>query len=230
MFEAKVVVFDCETTGLPVGTDFSHVQVTLACALRLCVSPLSNGEGLLMLLQQQGRNPSLLENVDKYWCDDDDAFEPLLSSFDDADLIVAYNGRSFDIPALTCHYQDSEAGRRRRALHLRKLFDPYLTIYDHLRRRVSLGCLSQKNARSLSVEVPKSTSGAVAVEMWRQGRRNELLEYCRRDVLILTDLILEERGLYLNDVAPLKQLPVEVSSLRYELGKRLLSHVRYKRR
>ena len=173
----------------------------------------------------------ILECVDGFWCDGENGIEAMLKLFDEADLIVAYNGNAFDMPALQCHYEASESGRRRQALHLRKLFDPFVSICKFLGHRISLSTLSKHNKSCLSIESPKDVSGAIAVRMWHEGKRMELLEYCRRDVIILADLILKEDGLCIDSTIPQKRIPVEDTNVRHQLALRLVASMRssYKR-
>ncbi len=170
-----VTFFDVETDGLPLRSrhpcpsDFALVQVTIACADE---HELDEEEGVL---RRQHRIAC--------WRDDDDVFEPVLSAFDRADCIVAYNGAAFDMPALFKYYSRSANGLRRFYSHASKLFDPFSRVRDVTGLFCSLDSLLSTNGLSA-----KQGSGRDAIRFWEQNRRDELKAYCQADVHLLARL------------------------------------------
>ena len=66
----------------------------------------------------------------------------MLKWFDDARMIVAYNGREFDMRVLRRHYDGDEDRWRR---HMGKLHDPMTTVTRAAGRRVKLDALLRMN-------------------------------------------------------------------------------------
>ena len=106
----------------------------------------------------------------------------LLNWFDDARLIVAYNGRDFDMRVLHGMY-DAEEGTRRQA-HLAKLVDPAEIVRRATGRRAKLSTLLRLNTRGT-----KEGSGCDAPRWWQEGRLAQLQRYCAQDVRVLADLV-----------------------------------------
>ena len=170
------VVFDCESDGLPprvqdehgrVESDFSNVHCTVACALVLDSEKLPDLEHGRKLTCWRDVAPS--RGVDP--------FARLLAEFDDADVIVAFNGFDFDFPLLKCHYKCGRGGEPRYHRHLAKCHDLFTRVRGATERWFKLDTLLALNG------IPgKSSSGAMAVQMWYDGRREQLEQYCATDV------------------------------------------------
>ena len=156
------------------------MQISVACAL--------------VLDSELCKDPSLADTALQssialhYWQDDKDpAFEPLLSLFDGAEAISAYNGFEFDMPLLRKYYGSSQNAHKRYISHLQKFHDPFLRIRFVANYWPKLDHLLLENGLET-----KSASGVEAVEMWAQGKREELLEYCKEDVRLLAKLCLKD--------------------------------------
>ena len=105
----------------------------------------------------------------------------LLEWFDRAELIVAYNGRAFDMRVLRALYGGDEA---RRDAHLAKLHDPMDVVRQAAGRRMKLSTLLSKNTRTR-----KGGTGCDAPRWWEEGRLRRLEEYCAQDVSALVELV-----------------------------------------
>lgn len=112
-------------------------------------------------------------------------FDGLLTLFDNAEVIVAYNGLNFDFPVLRKYYGNGKTARRRYLDHRLKVLDPMLKIANCADVRYpKLDALLQSNGLSA-----KTGDGLEAIKMWEQGRRQELQEYCAHDVKQLAQLV-----------------------------------------
>lgn len=182
-----VVAFDCESDGLPEGgstgrggpttpSQFSWVQCTCACAVSFQLDKHGN---------------ALLEDAQRwtFWRDRIPArgmgpFEPLLRLFDSAELIVAFNGLDFDFPLLHKYYGKTQGSRY--LCHRIKCLDPFHRIRAHMGQWVKLETLLRHNGLPC-----KTASGASAVQMWNENRREELAAYCMSDVERTIDVVLK---------------------------------------
>lgn len=88
-----------------------------------------------------------------------------------ARLVVGYNTIKFDYAVLRA-YTDRRFNRV-----------PTLDIFDHIYRRTNYRSRLDTVAHE-TLGVGKSGSGLDAVEMWRDGRVDELVEYCKQDVKV----------------------------------------------
>lgn len=206
--ERTVVVFDCESDGLPLRrsdisdtdalgpSDFRHVQCTCACAVVLRTE-WDCGE---------------LHIVDKRVCWRDDAadpFEPLFDLFDRATVIVGFNALGFDFPLLYKHY--GIANRRRYLTHRMKTHD----IFERLRAATglwfSLECLLRHNG------IPGKTGrGDNAIKLWQANDRAVLSEYCLADVHKTAQLALLPRMVLGAPLVP-NSVPMEVPKSVYAI-------------
>ncbi|MCH2171230.1 DEAD/DEAH box helicase [Myxococcota bacterium] len=93
-----------------------------------------------------------------------------------ADLVVGFNIRSFDYKVLR--------GYTQRNLSELPTFDMLEEIHQRLGFRLALGHLAEE-----TLGVPKSADGLQSLEWWKQGRIDEIVEYCQRDVELMRDLL-----------------------------------------
>ena len=109
----------------------------------------------------------------------------LLEWFDGAAMIVAYNGRDFDMRVLSgCYRADEEA---RRQAHMAKLVDPAEAIRRATGRRAKLSTVLRMNTRA-----EKGGDGCDAPRFWKEGKYVQLQRYCAQDVRVLADLVIRE--------------------------------------
>lgn len=184
------VVFDCESDGKPTSgphrgeKDFRYVQCTVACALVL------DSDGIAL----PDARDDIIDAGRKITCWRDEVafkganpFEPLLKAFDEAEIIVGFNTLAFDFPLLHKHYGGA-FGKTRYQMHRYKALD----VFDRLRAVTgawhSLDSLLTHNGLST-----KTGSGAFAVTLWEQQRREELQAYCECDVKLTAQLALLPR-------------------------------------
>jgi DEAD/DEAH box helicase domain-containing protein len=101
--------------------------------------------------------------------------EALLVRLRAAELVVGFNVRRFDYLVLR-GYTDED-------LESIPTFDVLEALHARLGFRVSLGHLASE-----TLGESKSADGLQALAWWREGRRDAVEEYCRRDVALLRDL------------------------------------------
>ena len=109
-----------------------------------------------------------------------DGIGELLTRFDRASMIVAYNGREFDMRVLARAYGNDKA---RRAAHMKKLHDPMVETQREAGRRVRLSTLLKLNGAG-----GKAGAGCDAPYLWQSGRHEQLERYCQRDAEALAEL------------------------------------------
>ena len=99
----------------------------------------------------------------------------LLERLAGADLVIGFNVRRFDYQVLRGYTDDD--------LSSLPTFDLLDEIHARLGFRVSLAHLGEE-----TLGESKSADGLQALEWWKEGRIDEIEEYCRRDVALLRDL------------------------------------------
>lgn len=184
-----VVVWDCETdssfrslSGMSRDQQMRVMQVTVVCAL------VFDSEDCLLDDNWETAYAAASEHT--FWRDvasenGQGPFNVLLDLFDAADLIVAYNGLSFDLPVLKKHYGTGKAATRRYLDHRLKMHDPMARV------AAATDMPFFKLSRLLEAnQLPSKTGdGLEAIRLWQDGQRNKLREYCKNDVSALAQLV-----------------------------------------
>jgi len=126
--------------------------------------------------------------------------EQLIQCLKRFDLVVGFNNRRFDNLVLSA-YTDAD-------LKLLPTLDILQAVRDRLGYRLSLDHLA---SQTLGVE--KSGDGLKALEWFRRGEMEQLIDYCRQDVRITRDLYLYGRRhgylLFRNKAGALVRCPVD---------------------
>ncbi len=171
---ATLVVFDCETqdmiANMP-GVDRSD-QVSALEVSCLSYQILKSDE----LAASSERAAAEAERADVFtlWRDEDETsegpFERMLKAFDDAEVIVSYNGCGFDHLLLWKYYLGNKL---RYQQHMVKTHDVFARLREATGFWYKLDHLLKEN------EVPaKTANGLQAIAWWREGERALLQEYC----------------------------------------------------
>lgn len=108
---------------------------------------------------------------------DEENIEALLAHLDKADLIVGFNIKRFDyrvLSAYTC-----------KVLRQLPTFDILEDIYERLGFRLGLDHLAME-----TLNRGKTADGLQAVQWFKEGKLEKLIEYCRNDVTVTRDLFL----------------------------------------
>lgn len=182
-----VVVWDCETdssfrslAGMSRDQQLSMMQVTVVCAL------VFDSDDCLVPENWEVAHAAATECVfwrDGVTSDGRGPFAELLDIFDAAEVIVAYNGLSFDLPVLKKHYGYHKNVRYME--HRMKMLDPMVRI------AAATDLPFFKLSRLLEANhLPSKTGdGLEAIKLWEQGKRSKLHEYCKNDVAALAQLV-----------------------------------------
>lgn len=104
-----------------------------------------------------------------------DPFEEFFALLDSAERLCAFNGARFDIPFLQARYGLSDA---RVGGWMLKLYDLYEACRLGFDAGFSLNSLLSANGMD-----SKTGTGADAIVLAREGRWEELGEYCRQDTI-----------------------------------------------
>ncbi|MBI5557339.1 MAG: DEAD/DEAH box helicase [Deltaproteobacteria bacterium] len=116
------------------------------------------------------------------------------------DLVVGFNNRRFDNRVLSA-YTDFDLGSL-------PTLDILEEVTNRLGYRLSLERLAEK-----TLGIKKSGSGLLALQWYKEGQFDKIIEYCRRDVEITRDLFLfgAEKGylLFQNKAGQTVRCPVE---------------------
>ncbi len=109
----------------------------------------------------------------RYWEDDvNELIDKILS----ADLVVGFNHIRFDYTVLSGY---SDTNLKRKA----KSFDILSDIHSRLNFRLSLGHLAQA-----TLDKPKSADGLQSLKWWKEGKYEQVADYCQVDVEITKEL------------------------------------------
>ena len=186
---SSVVFFDCESdcsfqdVGPPRSAAFGRMQATVVCALvvesKHCESPNDGHDALVDATSHT------------FWRDqnnpDHGPYEPLLTLFDKAECIVAYNGLDFDFPLLRKHYGLGKMCQRRYIEHRSKCHDPFAKLRAATDVWFRLDQLLKVN--NLPV---KTGTGLEAIKLWHEDKRVELEAYCQQDVASMVRMTMLE--------------------------------------
>lgn len=107
------------------------------------------------------------------WAEERDAF---LKALDDAEILCAFNGIRFDIPFISVHFKVPQQRVGRWVLKTVDLFYRWKML-----RNVTFSLDNLLIANNLPV---KTSKGCFAIEMAREGRWEELEDYCMNDTIL----------------------------------------------
>jgi DEAD/DEAH box helicase domain-containing protein len=114
-------------------------------------------------------------DTDEFLVVDEDTIDQLIELLLEADLVIGYNIKGFDYEVLRGYTEED----------LRSL--PTLDLMEHLEERLGF------RPKLESVVMPtlgtgKLADGLTALEWWRDGEIDKIVEYCREDVRVTRDL------------------------------------------
>lgn len=121
--------------------------------------------------------------------------------FESADIIVGYNSDHFDIPILGKYYAGD--------LTKIKSVDLLKEVKNVLGRRLKLDNLAEA-----TLGAGKTGHGLEAVEWWKQGLKQKVLDYCLADVRITNELYeyaKKKGGLKYRDYDGLREIKLDTS-------------------
>lgn len=124
----------------------------------------------------------------KVWYEKDT--KDMIRYMGDFDLVVSFNGNNFDSKVLS-HYGDV-------SLLNQKSFDVAEYLSGKLKHRIRL-----ESVAMATLGAGKSADGLLALQWWKEGRVDEIIEYCKMDVKVLMDVVIygKENGFVMyNDI------------------------------
>lgn len=113
--------------------------------------------------------------TDTYEVYTEDNIYELLSYFKEADLVVGFNIKGFDYPVLEGYFGES--------LDDISTLDMLEEVHRSIGRRIKLDYLAEATLGN-----KKTANGLVAIKFWKDGRIEELTEYCKHDVKLTKEL------------------------------------------
>jgi DEAD/DEAH box helicase domain-containing protein len=122
---------------------------------------------------------------------------------ENAELIIGYNIKKFDLPVLVPYYPGD-------------IFSfPILDLYEVVKNDLGISLTLDSLAKA-TLGVSKHGTGLKAVQLYKDGKLEELKKYCLHDVKITKDLLeyaLKHESLkYFDFGQVLKTFPVKISS------------------
>ena len=119
---------------------------------------------------------------DKYFSFTEYELEAAAVLFRDAGTIIGFSINNYDVPILHLHFQRL-AEDLRVNLWEKQRFDIAEKIEDIAKQRISLSRLAFSN-----LGVKKERHGSEAIALYRDGKMDELREYCMNDVKLTKDI------------------------------------------
>ncbi len=116
--------------------------------------------------------------------------------FEQADMLITFNGDHFDIPLLNKYYAGD--------LHKIKSLDLMVEVKASLGRRIKLDTLAEA-----TLGRNKSGHGLEAITWWKNGEIDKIIKYCIEDVRItkeLYDYALKNKHLKYTDGGVIKDI------------------------
>jgi len=122
-------------------------------------------------------------NQDKYFCFEDKELQKFGELLKQAELLIGFSSKSFDIPVLKKYYNFNIAAIPH--------FDILEEIEKILGRRIGLGLLAEAN-----IGLSKTSNGLEAITMYQKGEIEKLKNYCLQDVRITKEIFdfIREKG------------------------------------
>lgn len=114
-------------------------------------------------------------DTDQFLVFTEDQVPELIELLSSADLVVGYNIKGFDYEVLR--------GYTERDLQQLPTFDIMYDLEDRLGFRPKLESVAEP-----SLGAGKTADGLQALEWWRNGEIDKIIEYCREDVRVTRDL------------------------------------------
>lgn len=119
---------------------------------------------------------------DKYYCLEEKEMREIADLFRGARQIVGFSSNNYDIPVLNLYFQRM-LGEESFNLWDKERFDIAEKIENHSGRRISLSRLAEANLGE-----KKERHGSEAISLFKDGRIEELKNYCLKDVRLTKEL------------------------------------------
>ncbi len=163
------------------------------------------------IFEDVGKNdPTLLDisivgtydsETDSYDSYSQEEFPRLWSLIEKADVLIGFNSDHFDLPLLNKYYPGD--------LFKIKSIDMMAAVKTALGRRLSLG-----NIAGATLGEKKSADGLQAYQWWKEGKVQEIRDYCIQDVKVtknLYDHIVKNKKIKYRDGASVLELAIDTT-------------------
>lgn len=172
----KYIIFDIETTGL---SPWYGDQITCICAKD------SEGNAIKLIHQKEGEcNERDVMRKFLYWLHNHNDLEQY--------YLITKNGKLFDVPFILTRELRSETESvfptsmgGFNLLHMK-----HLDLHQITSKPISLANMAELLGCTL-----KSGDGLNAIKLWKEGRYDELAEYCMNDVVVTEQVYLKLKTL-----------------------------------
>lgn len=128
-------------------------------------------------------------------------FTQLWKIIEKADMLIGYNSDHFDIPLLNKYYPGDLS-------HIKSL-DLLKEIHSALGRRLKLDSVAEA-----TLGEKKSGHGLQAIQWWRNGEKQKVIDYCIQDVKVtknIYDYALKHGKIKYKDLGKLKNVQLDTS-------------------
>jgi DEAD/DEAH box helicase domain-containing protein len=145
--------------------------------------------------------------TDSYTTYLEEDFGKLWNIIEGADLLIGFNSEHFDLPLLNKYYPGD--------LYAIKSLDLMKEIQKSLGRRIGLDAIA-----SATLGTSKTSNGLQAVVWWKQGKIQEIRDYCIADVQITKEVYeyaLREQCILYRDVFTRKVEKVPLDTSQWEI-------------
>lgn len=135
---------------------------------------------------------------DKYYCFTEDEVYKAGEMFQEADLIIGYNIKSFDFEVLKPYLNYD--------VHTLPYLDIMVEVQNIIGKRLKLD-----NLATTTLGIGKTADGLEALRMYKQGRIEELKKYCVNDVKVtkeIYDYVLKHGKLKYKDYFDMKEIDI----------------------
>lgn len=142
---------------------------------------------------------SLTDEYSSYLQEDLPKLWPILEQ---ADILVGYNSDHFDIPILDKYYSGD--------LRQIKSIDLLAEIKNSLGRRLKLDGVAQA-----TIGAAKSADGLMAIRWWREGKKQQVIDYCLQDVKVTKEVFeyaLKHNKLKYKDMGKVAEIKLNTST------------------
>jgi len=135
----------------------------------------------------------------KYYSFEQEAFSELWRFIEGADMLIGFNSDHFDIPLLNKYYPGD-------LTHIKSL-DLLKEIYTSFGRRIKLDMIAEA-----TLGEKKSGNGLQAIQWWRDGDKQRVIDYCIQDVKVTKDIYeyaLKHGKVQYKDLGKIKDIPLD---------------------
>ncbi len=138
---------------------------------------------------------------DAYLSFEQEQFSELWKYIESADMLIGFNSDHFDIPLLNKYYPGDLS-------HIKSL-DLLKEVYESLGRRIKLDTIAEA-----TLGKKKSGHGLQAIQWWRNGEKQKVIDYCIQDVKVtkeIYDYARAHNNVKYKDLGKIKEIPLDTA-------------------